>query len=225
MVYIGSWDRYLYALDARTGNVRWKFITGDDRDIYNQVGIASSAAVTGGTVYFGCRDSFFYALNAQNGALRWKHNEHGSWVIGSPAIANGTVFYTTSDEKRFWALNAATGAERFSVPYATFSFSSPSVAGNMAYFGAFDGRLYGVDADSGKVTARFSTDASRRNLPAHLNAKGEVDMSGFYPDNTFESVVAGLERVYSLGSIVSSPAIANGVLYVGSADGNVYAIR
>jgi outer membrane protein assembly factor BamB len=47
-----SWDRNLYALDARTGGALiWKFQTGDDTDVYNQVGIASSAAVAGGTVF------------------------------------------------------------------------------------------------------------------------------------------------------------------------------
>jgi len=221
-VYIGSWDRYFYALDAHTGAVRWKFATGDDHDIYNQVGIQGSAAVANGSVYFGARDSTFYALDAQTGALRWKHDEHGSWVIGSPALANGNVYYTTSDEQKFWALNAASGAERFSVPYSTFSFSSPSIAGNMAFFGAFDGRLYGVNLDSGKATEVFATDGARKNL--HLNAKGLLDLQPFYASNTLQGVTAGLERVYALGSIVGSPAIVDGTLYVGSADGNLYAI-
>ncbi len=47
VVYVGSWDRNLYALDSATGKLIWKFQTGDDTDIYNQVGIASSAAVAG----------------------------------------------------------------------------------------------------------------------------------------------------------------------------------
>ena len=54
VVYVGSWDRYLYALDAGTGKMIWRFETGDDKVIYNQVGIASSAAVVSGVVFFGC---------------------------------------------------------------------------------------------------------------------------------------------------------------------------
>ncbi|HEU5478572.1 MAG TPA: PQQ-binding-like beta-propeller repeat protein [Candidatus Tumulicola sp.] len=223
-VYIGSWDRYFYALDARTGAVRWKFQTGDDRNIYNQVGIAGSAAVDGGTVYFGCRDSFFYALDARTGALRWKQDQHGSWVIASPAISNGSVYFTTSDEKVFWALDAATGAPRFKVPYGAFSFSSPALAGDVAYFGTFDGRLYGVDVRSGTIVARYATDGSVRNLPSHLDARGSVDLNGFYPDETYEGIVVGLNRIYSLGSIPGSPALAGGVLFVGSTDGTLYAV-
>jgi len=223
-VYIGSWDRNLYALDARTGAVRWKFQTGNDTDIYNQIGIVSSAAVVGNTVFFGCRDSHFYALDATTGRLRWAHDERGSWVIGSPAVRNGVVYFTTSDEKKFWALDARSGAERFSVPYGTFAYSSPSIAGNVAYYGTFDGRLYAVDVTSGKIVATFSTDASQKNLAAHLDARGNLDLNSMYPSNTLSGIYVGLNNVFGLGSIVGSPVIAGGVLYVGSTDSTLYAI-
>jgi eukaryotic-like serine/threonine-protein kinase len=224
IVYIGSWDRYLYALDARTGAVRWKFQTGDDRQIYNQVGIAGSAAVAGTTVYFGSRDSHFYALDAKTGSLRWKRDEKGSWVIGSPAVVGSTVLYTTSDERKFFAVDAATGNVKFSVPYGAFSYSSPSVAGNVAYYGSFDGRVYGVDVASGKVVARFSTDASTRGLPSHLDTSGNLDMSTFGSDPTLDGVIVGLSGLYNLGSIAGSASLAGGTLFIGSTDGTLYAI-
>jgi len=223
-VYVGSWDRYFYALDAHSGAVRWRFTTGDDRVTYNQVGIAGSAAVADGLVYFGCRDSTFYALNALTGALAWKHDEHGSWVIGAPAIANGVVYYTTSDEKVFWALEARTGAEMFKAPYGSFAFSSPSLAGGVAYFGTFDGRLYGVNVMSGEVVARFSTDASAKNLSAHLDKSGNVDLNTFYDDSTLDATILGLERIYGMGSLPGSAAIDGGVLFVGSTEGTLYAL-
>jgi outer membrane protein assembly factor BamB len=33
-VFIGSWDTYLYALDAATGNEKWRFKTGEDHETY-----------------------------------------------------------------------------------------------------------------------------------------------------------------------------------------------
>jgi outer membrane protein assembly factor BamB len=223
-VFVGSWDRYFYALDAQSGALRWKFQTGDDRKIYNQVGIAGSAAVSDGVVYFGCRDSFFYALDAKTGTLRWKQDHHGSWVIASPAIAGNTVYFSTSDEKVFWAVDAATGSARFTLPYGAFAFSSPSIAGGIAYFGTFDGRLYAIDARSGAIVARFETDGSLANLSGHLDAKGNLDTQSFYPDGTFEGVVVGLHRIFSVGSIAASPALAGGVLFIGSTDGTLYAL-
>lgn len=224
VVYVGSWDRYFYALNARSGALVWKFETGDDRAIYNQVGIAGSAAVSDGTVYFGCRDSKLYALEARTGRLLWKHDEHGSWVISSPAVDGDTIYYTTSDERKFKALDAQTGNERFAVPYGAFAFSSPGLADRIAYFGTFDGRLYAVDTRSGKILARFLTDAAARSLPAHLDRYGNLDLAPFYTDFTLDGVIVGLDRIYALGSIVGSPVLANGVLYVGSTDGTLYAI-
>ncbi len=225
VVYVGSWDRYFYALNARTGAVLWKFATGDDRDIYNQVGIAGSAAVANGLVYFGCRDSHFYALDARTGSLAWKRDEHGSWVVGSPAVADGTVYYTTSDERRFYAVDAKTGAPRFTVGYSAFAFSSPSIAGSIAYFGSFDGRLYGVDVSSGTVVARFSTDASARHLREHVDTSGNLDLRSFYSTATLDGTIVGLNGIYGLGSIAGSAAIAGGTLFIGSTEGTLYAIE
>ena len=225
LVYIGSWDRNFYALDAATGAVRWKFLTGDDQAIHNQVGIQGSAAVANGIVYFGCRDSHLYALDARSGALRWSHNEHGSWVIASPALYDGNVYFTTSDEHVFFALDAATGAERFRYRYATFAYSSPSIAGGAAYFGTFDGQLYAIDAISGNVLAIFETDGAKKYRPDHLDAHGNLDLDTFYPNFSIDGVNAGLARIFTLGSIVGAPAIANGVLYVSSSEGILYAIR
>lgn len=71
-LYIGSWDTYLYALDATSGRERWCFKTGDDPDIHNHVGIQSSPAVANGIVYFGSRDSYAYAVDAASGKQIWK---------------------------------------------------------------------------------------------------------------------------------------------------------
>ena len=223
-VYVGSWDRYFYALDAATGALRWKFLTGDDQKIHNQIGIEGSAAVANGLVYFGCRDSHLYALDARDGALRWKHDDFGSWVIASPAVYNGAVYFTTSDQHVFFALDAVTGKVLFHDAYSTFAYSSPSIAGGIAYYGTFDGMLYAVDARSGKVVETFETDGARRYRAAHLDKRGNLDLKTFYPNDTLDGINAGLAKIFTLGSIVGAPAIANGVLYVATADGTLYAI-
>ena len=225
IVYIGSWDRYMYALDASSGKLRWKFQTGDDRDTYNQVGIASSAAVANGMVYFGCRDSHLYALDAGSGKLRWSHDEHGSWVISSPAVYRDAVYYTTSDSRKFYSLDAKTGKQRFKTMFAAFAYSSPAIAGGTAYFGAFDGRLYAVSTSTGQSVGTFSTDAARANLAAVLDAHGNVDLGKFYDDPTLDGTFVALSKIFALGAIAGSPVIANGIIYIGSADGTLYALN
>ena len=50
-------------------------------------------------------------------------------------------------------------------------------------------------------------------------------MTGLYPDFTLDGMIIGVHRMFTLGSFVSSPVVADGVLYVGSTDGNLYALK
>ena len=223
VVYAGSFDRSLYALDARTGALRWRFATLPNASPVLE-GIASSAAVADGTVYVGARDGHLYALRASDGALRWRHDDRGSWVIASPAVMPRAVCFTTSDELRFFCLDRPNGATRSTFRYATYGFSSPAIAGRIAYFGTFDGILHAVDVRTGREVARFRTEASRRNAGRVLGPDGRI-RADLYGDGSLAAVERALRQLFSLGAIVASPAIANGTLVVGTADGVVYALR
>jgi outer membrane protein assembly factor BamB len=225
IVYAGGWDTYLYALKASDGSVVWKFKTGDDRQYSNQTGIQGSAAVAGGKVFFGCRDANFYALNASNGAELWRYNNKGSWVVGSPAIWNEVVYFATSDSTKFHALDEKTGKPLFSLETGTYTFSSPSIASGFAYFGTFDGRLRAVNLKAKAYSGDFQTAARRENGPKYLTPSGGWNTNALYTDNTLDAMVVGISRMFSLGTFLSSPVMDRGVLYVGSADGYVYALR
>ena len=225
VLYVGSWDRNLYALDAANGREIWRFQTGNDTTIYNQVGIASSAAVAGGMVFFGCRDGHFYAVDAKSGKLAWKHDNRMGWVIASPAVRNGTVYFTTSDGTRFKALDAATGALKYSVENKAVSFSSPAIVKDVVYFGSSEGRLNALDVNTGAVKAQFETDGFKANSAQYIDDKGRIKSGSLYTERTLDGLMIGLNRMFSLGSILSSPVVADGVLYVGSTDGNLYALR
>jgi eukaryotic-like serine/threonine-protein kinase len=95
-VYFGSGDGNVYALDAVSGSLKWKFKTGDDAEIHNHVSIQSSPAVADGTVYFGCRGSNVYAVDAKTGKQKWLYSTKGSWVNNSAAVYDGKVFFGTS---------------------------------------------------------------------------------------------------------------------------------
>jgi len=225
VLYIGSWDRNLYALDASTGKERWRFQTGDDKEIYNQIGIASSASIADGVVYFGCRDGHFYAVDAKTGTMKWKHDNRKGWVIASPAVLNGVVFFPTSDGTRFKALDGATGKPVFDIANKAVSFSSPAIVQQAAYYGSSDGWLHAVDIKTGTMKAEFQTDGSKENASKYVDANGKFKQGALYPDNTLEGMIIGLDRMFTLGSILSSPVVVDGVLYVGSTDGNLYALE
>jgi len=57
VVYIGGYDGYVHALDAATGEERWRFQAG--RYIF------SSPAVVDGVVYVGSMDNYVYAITEE----------------------------------------------------------------------------------------------------------------------------------------------------------------
>ncbi|HMU61310.1 MAG TPA: PQQ-binding-like beta-propeller repeat protein [Gemmatimonadales bacterium] len=225
VVYIGSWDRNLYALDAATGTERWHYTTGNDTTIYNQIGIASSAAVVDGLVFVGGRDGHFHVVDAKTGTLRWTHDNKGGWTIASPAVKEGVVYFPTSDGRRFKALDAATGAVRIDLQNPAISFSSPAIAGNVAYYGSSDGYLNAVDIIHGTLLARFQTDGSKEHGGPYTGEDGVFRAGPMYPDRTLDGMMIGMRTMMTVGSVLSSPVVAGGVVYFGSTDGNLYAVR
>ena len=141
--YVGSRDYNLYALDARTGRLRWKFF---DTDSW----IVSSPAVSGGTIYVGGSDSHrFYAIDERTGAKMWEYHAPSN-VFTSPAVSGDTVYFGCGDIYRskspgyVFALDAGTGKERWQFKVEGNVYSSPVLDGGVLYFGSEDGNLYAL---------------------------------------------------------------------------------
>jgi outer membrane protein assembly factor BamB len=225
MVYIGSWDSYFYALDAKSGQERWRFKTGEDHEIANQVGIQSSALIADGTVYFGCRDSNLYALDAASGAKKWVYSNKGSWVISTPIAKEGTLYFATSDSALFNAVDAKSGALRYSLSFHHWPmFSSPAIAGRNLYIGSHAGTLMAIDLDKHATAWTFSTDGANSNAAALTRKDGDPNYGAAFHDTFYDDLVMGVWKMLSIGAVLSSPVIERDVIYFGSADGNVYAI-
>jgi outer membrane protein assembly factor BamB len=223
-VFFGSWDSYLYALNSANGSLRWKFKTGTDTLYYNQVGFQSSPVVYKGVVYSGCRDSHIWAINDKTGELKWKYFNNGSWVIVTPAIHNDTLYFTTSDTHKFIALSSADGRELYTVDCRTFGFSSPAITDGIVYLGTFGGSLMALKSKNGDLLWEFRTEAARINKDSIINTKGEFDSPKIFKENSYSGMLKSMDILYSLGSILSSPAVANGKIYFGSTDGTVYGL-
>jgi outer membrane protein assembly factor BamB len=87
VVYVGSEDHSVYALNASTGALVWSDATRGMVD--------SSPAVANGVVYVGSGRRV-YALKASTGAKLWNYTT-GDLVDSSPAIANGVVYVASFD--------------------------------------------------------------------------------------------------------------------------------
>ncbi len=225
ILYIGSWDSYFYALDAATGKELWRFKTEEDPEIHNQVGIQSSAVVSGGVVYFGCRDSNVYALDAATGKLKWYFSNKGSWVITSPVVDNGKIYFATSDTATLNILDAQTGAPIDSQKFKWPFFASPSIAGKLLFLGGQDGILRVIDIDTRKTAWTFQTEGSQKNLATYSKPDGTPNYQVAMRSNFYDDVMSGVAVMRSVGKIMASPVIAENTVYIGSTDGNLYALE
>ncbi len=184
--YVGTFGGTFYALDATDGKTLWTYNANGD--------IWSTAAGANGIIYFGSNDFSVYALNAETGAWIWSFPTGGG-VFSSPTVVDNVV-YVGSTDKNMYALNANTGAKIWSYTTRGEIRSSPAVVNGVVYFGCFvniddttgDGYFYALDAATGT----------------------EIWSSPTGDNDTYTN---------------SSPAVVEGVVYVGSTDGNLYAFR
>jgi len=224
-VYVGNMESRLYAVDADTGEVRWHFQAGIDTTYYNQHGLQSSPVIANGRVYIGGRDGGLHVVDAQTGAAVWKFDTSFSWVLGSAAVTRDRVYLGTSDTDMLRAIDASTGDEVFSAPLGSCVYSSPALVGETVYVGTCAGALFAVDATSGNIRWQFRTEANVENRNGILTPDGEFDFGRIFTDEyTADNAAAGVERFLDLGTFLSSPVVRDGVLYVGSADGHLYAL-
>lgn len=145
VVYFGSRDHRLYAVDAATGAKRWEYVTGS--------WVESSPAVVNGVIYVGSNDGKLHAVEAETGRKLWEFVV-GYPVRSSPAVA-GEVVYFGADDYSVYAVHAAEGVKLWQFVTDGYVVSSPAVAEGIVYVGSNDGFCYALDGLSGRLRLRF----------------------------------------------------------------------
>jgi outer membrane protein assembly factor BamB len=220
VVYVGSNDNKLYALNASTGTKIWSALTGGDID-------DSSPLVVGTTVYVGSLDGYFYAFKTSDGSLLWKVN---TWAPREPAAYwNGTV-YVGSDKSQLFALDATTGATKWTATLGGLVRCTPSISGGVVYVGSDDYHVYAYDATTGALKWKsqlFPHLGIVRSAPAVWNGTVYVDTgetspmgSHLYALNTSNGTTKWSTEMSDYST--SSPVVANGVVFTGSFDHQVH---
>ena len=239
-IYFGSTDHSVFAVKA-DGTLSWKHDVGDASD-YGAVVESSPAIGADGTVYVGdgstenggfgytgAVDNKVLAINP-DGTQKWVFTT-SSYVESSPAIgADGTV-YVGSDDGNLYAINPD-GTERWAF-MASVSTSVPAIGANgTIYVGDSDHTLYAVNPD-GTQSSLFSVPDTWVWSPA-IGMDGTIYVGA--SQHLFAINADGSERwAFPTGELVSSLAAfaangalaigADGIVYMGSVDGNVYAIN
>lgn len=241
VVYFGSNDGYVYAVDAASGEQLWRFNT-----IFP---VKSSPAVADGMVYIGSDDYSLYCLDARTGKKLWSY-ETGSFVMSSPVVAEGIV-YAGGMDGYMYALQADNGRFRLRVKMGEVQ-GSPAYRDEVVYFNSRGG-LTAVDGQARNWPGEHGLRGWWIQFYAFRLAPPPPPLSGFLwrlprlgSSSSSAPVITGdtlyttfdnrlyaislsereIEWTYRAGGDLrrSSPALGNGVLYVGGEDGLLRAV-
>jgi outer membrane protein assembly factor BamB len=210
VVYLGSADSHLYAVDSDTGEEKWRFKTEDF--------IGSTPAVSDGVVYFGSGDKHLYAVDSNTGEEKWKF-ETGS-EVNSPTLSAGIVYFGFGHN--LYAVDSNTGEEKWKFKTKGLVYS-PAVSDGVVYLGSADSHLYAVDSDTGKEKWKFKTD---RDVYSPAVSDGVVYLgsadSHLYAVDSDTGEEKWKFRIE--GGISSTPTISEGTVYIGSYNSHLYAV-
>ncbi len=184
----------MYALEAASGELRWKQWLGN--------GIRSSPVVADGLVYLSSTDDHLFALDAASGEERWRYLA-GNSLPASSVVAQGVVYFGTwshdSSKEYFFAMDAASGEKiRAYASIGSVSFS-PVVADDVVYVGSSDSFLYA--------------------FPSALVTPLQAEAADPSTESEAEAASPELLWRFKAETAVSTPAtVVDGVVYFGAAD-------
>lgn len=215
-VYIGGYDRNIYALDLFSGKIDWFFSTNSP--------VRTNVAVADKIAYFANSEGTLYAVTSEKGSYLWSFKAKAG-IETSPAIYDGKIYFGSWD-KHLYCLDNRSGRLIWKQKLPSYiGKSSPIIYQDKVIFGAWDRNVYALDAYSGRVEWTFKTDDwIDKGSPAIGNGYIYIgNKSGnVYAINASTGV---MKWQYSTGdAITASPVVSKNRIYVTSRDGYLYAL-
>lgn len=219
-LFIGSGDHSFYAINLATGKEQWRVFLGDYTEAQ---AVADSQAV-----YVGAWDHTFYALNRENGDLLWKKNI-GKAIYYSPSVVHpillGDNVIVTGKNHQIYAFDQRSGDERWKVE-VNDGFTNSVIMNHQLLVPETSGGLAILDPDTGETLWRKKFSGSFYN--ASPVSDGDelflITVEGKLIAFNVKSQTVDKEVQVSRGFNFSTPVIADGKLWVGSLDGNLYSV-
>lgn len=242
ILYTGSGNGTLYAVDVQTGEKIWS------TDGFSQ--LENSGAVAGDTLVAGGYDQRIRALDRHTGDVLWSFNTVFP-VQASPLIIDDRVYIAT--DHALYALDLLTGKLQWQIAtgnegaymgppayeagiiYTTGGksllavdstngkeiwrtehsdmFTAPAVANGLIYIGNFDGYFYAFDQETGAEKWKFKGDGIFWAGPA---VEGNIVYAG-NDDLVYALNAQTGEQIWQFqmaGKSVSEPMVSDGVVYV-----------
>jgi outer membrane protein assembly factor BamB len=224
IIYFGSWDHYVYAIDVRTKKVKWRFLTDDQ--------VVAGPAYSHGTIYIPSSSGHLYAINASTGRERWRASSFSrfgrrEYFYATPTVAYGRVFIGNADGY-VYSYGAKSGNLIWAQHAGTYVYTAAAVWRKTVYVGTWDGWVVAFDAATGRTRWRHDSPGGVSGAPTVMDGLlYYATLGGFggrhqrrvepgsnqtfaldartgkqvwsFPDGAYSPVVADRDRVYLVG--------------------------
>ena len=221
MLYVNTFEGETVALDADTGRIVWRSNVGTEKP--------STPAIDGPRLIVSSKDGAVRGLSRRNGKVLWAVQTAGK-VESSPAVVDGLAYFGSTDGRLF-AVRSDTGHIRWAYDTGGRINASPSIFGDRVCISTYAGSIVCVRRETGEEiwTTYVSRDTFRDES---FYASPSTDGARIYAVSRSGTVVAvdardgdvvWKSRVGGYG--YTTPAVADGVVYVGGFDGILRALR
>ena len=159
LVFFGSTDGYVYALDQETGVQEWSFKT--DAEVW------SKPVLDGTTLYVTSLDGHLYALESTTGDELWSF-ETDAGIAATPVLSEQDgLIYVGGFDGRLRAIDVSTHEQQWERAASNWFWATPLLENGVVYAASLDHSVYAMNAESGEDHWRdpFNADAEIRAAP------------------------------------------------------------
>jgi eukaryotic-like serine/threonine-protein kinase len=225
MVYVGSADGGLYAVNAKDGKTVWSFKTEDK--ILGAPNWVTAPDGKSKWVLAGSYDYKLYCFDAQTGKTNWTF-ETGNYINGAPAVADGKTVFGGCDAL-LHVISLKDGQKIKEVEAGAYIAGSGAYEANKFYVGHYENEYLCADLESGEIKWKFK-DRAFPYFSSPALTKDRVIFGG--RDKKLHCVRKDNgQEVWSFptrGKVDSSPVVVGEPgkerVVVGSEDGSLYMV-
>lgn len=155
IVYVGTADNHILALNVADGSELWDVETGH--------AIWGQPSYRDGALFVNSMDWSVYSLDAETGDIKW-HTELGGALASRPVLGEDLV-YVSSFDGNVHALDIETGVVQWAAPALDWVWGAPALADGAIYYSDIQGNIFAADSQTGEQLWTKSTGSYVQTAP------------------------------------------------------------